>query len=196
VPEVRLYDYIGPAEPFARELASVDAKRLIVRINSQGGSAFDGIAIHNAIARHSAQTTVYVDGLAASAASVIAMAGDEIIISKYGQMMIHDASGGVVGTAAEMTAFAKVLDDLSDSIASVYADRAGGDVQAWRDRMRGESWYRADAAVAAGLADRVDKSATPAEPDTNGASSLGDLDRVLAVASARRQRAHRQQIAR
>lgn len=176
--ELLFYENVGSAEPFARELAAIDTMQLIVRINSRGGSAFDGIAIYNAIARHPAHTTVYVDGLAASAASVIAMAGDEIVISKYAKMMIHDASGVVMGTAADMTAFAKVLDQLSANIATVYADRAGGDVKNWRAAMHAETWYPADAAVKAGLADRID----------TGRTTPQNVQRAVAVAAARRQR--------
>ncbi len=85
--ELRIYDSIGlggiTAARFADQLEAMTAPTLDIRINSEGGSVFDGIAIHNAIKRHPANTTVYIDGLAGSAASFIAMAGDEIVINRY-----------------------------------------------------------------------------------------------------------------
>lgn len=145
------------AEKFSAELAALDVDRLTVRINSPGGSAFDGVAIFNALARHRARVITVVEGLAASAASFIAQAGDERRISKYGEMMIHDAAGVCIGDAADMAAMSATLDQLSDNIAHIYADRAGGDVAVWRERMAAETWYSATDAVAAGLADAVDE---------------------------------------
>ena len=191
-PELRIYDEISPygvsAAGFTASLEALDVGELDVRINSPGGSVFDGIAIHNAIARHRARTTVYIDGLAGSAASFIAMAGDDIAINRYASMMIHDASGLVVGTAADMGKFAGVLNQLSDTIAQVYADRAGGTVADWREAMLAETWYGADAAVAAGLADRVEGG--PSRAARPAASSLSPA-LAAALATARRRRAQR-----
>ena len=183
--EVRIYDDIGPggvsAAQIADQLEAMTAPELDIRINSSGGSAFDGIAIYNAIERHPARTTVYIDGLAGSAASFIAMAGDEVVISRYAKMMIHDASGVVVGAAADMGAMAGLLNMLSQTIAQVYADRAGGTADQWRQAMLTETWYSADEAVKAGLADRI---AGPAQTKT----ATPTRGRVVAVAAARRAR--------
>ena len=176
--EVYIYDEIGmwgvSAQDFARALADVDADNIDVRLNSPGGDAFDGIAIHNALRNHRAYVKVSVDGLAASAASIIAMAGDEIVMGAGSQMMIHDASGVCVGPAADMYEMAAVLDNLSDNLAAMYADKAGGDVAEWRDRMRAETWYGGAEAVSAGLADSV---FTPrqgdGDPEQRVAASLG-----------------------
>ena len=81
-----------------------------MRINSPGGSCFDGVAIYNALARHPAHKTVWVDGFAASAASVVAMAGDEIVMPENTMMMIHEPVGAGAGTAADMRAMADALD--------------------------------------------------------------------------------------
>jgi ClpP class serine protease len=116
---------------------------------------FDGIAIHNALANHKAQVNVTVDGVAASIASVIAMAGDTVTMARGSQMMIHEGHTVAVGAAADMRAQADLLDTVSDTIASFYAGRAGGDVPMWRNRMRKETWYSAEEAVKAGLADAV-----------------------------------------
>ncbi|PPF18275.1 peptidase [Rathayibacter sp. AY1A4] len=159
--DVFIYDEIGEsfwgggisAQSMATELAALDVDELHVYINSPGGAAWDGIAIMNAIRRHKAQVTVHVDGLAASAASVIAMAGDRVVMSRGSQLMIHDASGGAYGNAELMDEVASILHKLSDSIADVYVGRAGGDRATWRAAMQAETWYTAEEAVAAGLAD-------------------------------------------
>jgi ATP-dependent protease ClpP protease subunit len=164
--DVFVYDEIGywgtSAADFAQQLAALDVKTINLRINSPGGEVFDGIAIHNALMNHPAKVNVSVDGLAASIASVICMAGDSITMQQGAQMMIHDASGFAFGNAADMRALADVLDQLSDTIAGFYAERAGGTVTSWRDTMRAETWYTADEAVKAGLADTATHRA-PAE---------------------------------
>lgn len=141
------------------EIDALNVDELYVRINSEGGAAFDGLAIANALLRNPAQVTTYIDGLAASAASIVALAGDTVVMSKYGQMMIHNASAGVMGTADDMRAAAKFLDGLNGSMAQFYADRAGGDAKDWGKAMAAETWYTADAALAAGLVTEVDESA-------------------------------------
>lgn len=171
--EVLLYDEIGwygtAAEDFVRELRDVQASRLTVRLNSPGGSVFDGIAIANSLRAHPAAVTVQVDSLAASIASVIAMAGDRIVMMPHSQMMIHDASGLAIGDAGDMREMADLLDRQSDNIAAVYAERAGGTVEDWRATMRAETWYTAEEAVAAGLADEMAPARRsgeePAEPE-------------------------------
>lgn len=159
--DVFIYDEIGEsfwgggisAQGMATELAALDVDDLHVYINSPGGAAWDGIAIMNAIRRHKAHVTVHVDGLAASAASVIAMAGDRVVMNRGSQLMIHDASGGAYGNAELMDEVASILHKLSDSIADVYAGRTGSDRATWRAAMKAETWYTAEEAVASGLAD-------------------------------------------
>jgi ClpP class serine protease len=127
---------------------------------------FDGLAIYNALRSHPAQVTVTVDGLAASIASVIAMAGDRVVMNRGAMMMIHDASSLSVGNAQEMRATADLLDKASDNIASIYADRAGGTPEEWRGQMRAETWYLAAEAVDVGLADEA-----VTDPEEDAASS-------------------------
>ncbi|MFI5524989.1 head maturation protease, ClpP-related [Streptomyces platensis] len=157
--EVVIYDEIGywgvTAENFMSELRGLDVSEITLRVNSPGGEIFDGIAIHNLLRSHRAQVTTYVDSLAASIASVIALAGDRVIMQPHSQMMIHDGSGLAIGNAQDMREMADLLDRQSDNIASVYAERAGGTPEEWRERMRTETWYTAAEAVAAGLADEV-----------------------------------------
>lgn len=168
--QVYIYGEIGdsfwsesvPASQFVREFSAIDAEEIDLHIHSPGGSAFDGLAIATAIRTHSAKTTAYVDGLAASAASYIATAADETVMAVGSEFMVHEAAGIALGDAAEMEKMAQVLNGLSDNIASLYALKAGGSASDWRDVMREETWYNADEAVAAGLADRVDRKAAPA----------------------------------
>lgn len=157
--EVLVYDEIGffgvTADDFIRDLRGLTATEISLRINSPGGEIFDGIAIHNALRSHGAKITAYVDSLAASIASVIAMAGDHVVMMPHSQMMIHDGSGLAIGNADDMREMAELLDRQSDNIAGVYAERAGGTPDEWRKRMRAETWMTAAEAVELGLADEV-----------------------------------------
>lgn len=160
---LRLYDPIDSwggewgvsAKEFAAALDAlpVGVERIVVQINSPGGEVWEGLAITNQLRRHPATVTAVVDGIAASAASFIAVGGaDRVVMGRNAQMMIHDAWGMCMGNAADMRELGDRLDKISDNIASIYAERAGGDVSAWRAAMLRETWYNADEAVAAGLA--------------------------------------------
>ncbi|MGW9058904.1 head maturation protease, ClpP-related [Streptomyces sp. NPDC055733] len=170
--EVMIYDEVGgwfgcTADDLIAELKQVTAPRMRVRINSPGGSVFEGIAIANALRAHPATVTVQVDAIAASIASVIAMAGDRIEMAPNSMLMIHDASGLCWGNAADMDEMSELLDLISDNIADSYAARAGGTREQWRERMRAETWYLPEDAVENGLADEAvaaPKAGTPAEP--------------------------------
>lgn len=157
--EVYIYDIIGDwgvsAGDVVAELRSIGDLPIDLHINSEGGSVFDGLAIYNALRNHSKPVTAYVDALAASAASFIAMAAGRIVIAKNASMMIHDAMGFAMGNAADLRSLADLLDESSETIAEIYDDRAGGGVSKWRDLMKAETWYRGQAAVDAGLADEV-----------------------------------------
>jgi ATP-dependent Clp protease, protease subunit len=112
--EIVIYDEIGafgiPAKAFIDELKALGSvPELTLRINSPGGSVFDGVAIYNALQRHEARITVRIDGLAASIASMIAMAGDEVVMPENAMLVLHDPSGMVMGTAQDMRAAEVVL---------------------------------------------------------------------------------------
>lgn len=161
-PQILIYDEIGgsmgiSADEFVSDLNAITAKNINVRINSPGGSVFDAIAIYNALVAHPANVTTYVDALAASAASIIALSGDKVVMMLGSQMMIHDALGQEIGNAADMRIMAKFLDQQSDNIASMYAAKAGGDLADWRATMIAERWYMASEAVEVGLADEIYK---------------------------------------
>lgn len=162
--ELYIFDEINPmwgigAQQVVDELKGLSASQIDVHINSPGGNVFDGIAIMNALRNHSANITVIVDGLAASIASVIAMAGNEIVMNLGSQMMVHNPSGFAMGDAKTMRELADLLDKSGRNIASIYADRAGGTEDDWQAAMDVETWYTAKEAVEAGLADRVSTSA-------------------------------------
>lgn len=181
IPEIHIYGDIGTtffddegvsATDFIDELNAIDAKQLAVRINSLGGSAWDGLTIAQAIVRHPAQVTTYIDGVAASAASLVAVAGDKVVASKYGQAMLHNASALVMGTAKDMRETAAQLDNLNASLAAFYADRAGGDVAAWMRAMNRETWYNADEMLSSGLATEIDTSAVREEVEAAVARAM------------------------
>jgi|GEM_PF-734449 len=159
---LHLYGVVGGfwgdivASDVVREIDALDVAELHVYINSPGGDAYDGIAIRNALRRSSATVVAHVDGLAASAASIIAIAADKVIMGPGSELMIHDAWTIGIGNADELRVVAADLDRLSDNIASMYAEKAGGTAADWRTVMKAETWYSADEAVAVGLADSVE----------------------------------------
>jgi ATP-dependent Clp endopeptidase proteolytic subunit ClpP len=197
--DVYLFSEIGGwfgiwADEFVDELRKLDVGKINLHINSPGGSVFDGVAIYNSLVSHKASITAYVEGLAASAASFIAQAGDEIVMRRGSTMMIHDALAAVYGNQQDMLDVAEVLDKISNNVADIYAYRAGGTIEAWRETMRAETWYSAQEAVDAGLADKVygDSSDTSTDvEDTllskffnyNGRNSAPSPERVRQLVS-------------
>lgn len=162
VASLHLYGAIGGfwgdiiAGDVVREIRDLDVATLNVYVNSPGGDVYDGIAIRNALRQSPAHIIVHVDGIAASAASYIACAGDEVVMGENAEIMIHDAWTIVLGNAEELRVAAGDLDRISDNIAAMYAEKAGGTAADWRELMKAETWYTAEEAVAAGLADRLD----------------------------------------
>lgn len=158
--------------------ASISDIRLL--INSPGGEVFEGIAILNQLRAHPAKVTAVVEGVAASAASFIAVGVDACVMAPNSELFIHDAWGGCVGNAQDMREMAEDLDRFSNNIASIYQAKAGGELADWRAEMARERWYSADEAVAAGLADGIDERA-----DTEPAAR-NRWDRSLFNSSGRR----------
>lgn len=169
--QVYIYDEIGQgwfgggvnASDFVTALADLKASAIDLHINSPGGDVFDAIAIYNALRRHPANVTSYIDGLAASAASFIAQAGNKVVVERNAQFMVHDALGMCLGNAADMMKMTDLLNKASDNIADIYSQRSGVDQSTWRAVMQAEAWYSSSEAVIAGLADEVGQGA--AEPD-------------------------------
>jgi ATP-dependent Clp endopeptidase proteolytic subunit ClpP len=160
--EIVIYDEIGafgvPAKAFLDELKALGSvTELTVRINSPGGSVFDGVAIYNALKRHVAAITVWIDGIAASIAGMIAMAGDEVVMPENAMLMLHDPSGLVMGTAADMRAMAEALDKMKAGMVAAYRDKSGrGDAEI-EALMAAETWLSAQEALELGLADRIEQ---------------------------------------
>jgi ATP-dependent protease ClpP protease subunit len=169
---------------FTRDLNAVTAPAIDLFINSPGGSVWDGYAIYNAVQAHPATVTAHIVGVAASAASFIAMAADEIVAYRPSEMMIHDAAGYVdIWSMANPTDLARLIGELdelrvsleqtSDEIAAIYARKAGGTTAEWRALMTATTWYTPDTAFAAGLVDRIngdDGSPAPGSGATDSAS--------------------------
>lgn len=154
------------AAEVAELLATLAVAEIDLHLNSPGGMYWEGVSIHNLLRQHQARITCYVDGLAASAASVVAMAADHIVMGAGAQLMIHDARCHCSGNPTELRETAEWLDALCQDAAGFYARRAGGAIAAWRDEMRAERWYTAEEAVAAGLADEaVTGDPDPAQDD-------------------------------
>jgi ATP-dependent Clp protease protease subunit len=160
--EIWLYDQVGAdpwfggisAKSFADELNKLGKVDVVnLRINSPGGSVFDGLAIYNTLARHPARIEVDVDGVAASIASVIAMAGDEIRMASNATMMIHDPYGMSAGSAQDMRKTADLLDQIKGQIVDTYANRTGKDATALADMMANETWMTAQEARQHGFSD-------------------------------------------
>lgn len=157
--EIAIYDEIGmfgiSAKQFNEQLKALgDVQKINLRINSPGGDVFDGVAIFNMLKRHKATVHVTVDGLAASIASVIAMAGDHIVMPDNAMMMIHNPWGGAIGEADDMRDMAEALDKIKVSILSAYR-RTGKTDDEISAMMDGETWLTAAEAVASGFADEV-----------------------------------------
>ncbi|SDH16087.1 ATP-dependent protease ClpP, protease subunit [Leifsonia sp. 98AMF] len=179
---LHLYGAIGgwfggvDAAELVPAIRDMDVDTLEVFVNSPGGDVYDAVAIRNALRQHPARVVVTIDGLAASAASFIACAGDEVVMGENAEVMIHDAWTIAMGDAEDMRKAGDDLDRLSDNIASMYAAKAGGEPAAWRELMKAETWYSAAEAVAAGLADRLDsETTTETAGDEAPAGNLFDL---------------------
>jgi ATP-dependent Clp protease, protease subunit len=169
------------------ELADGGAKSLDVYINSEGGSVWDGKAIYEAICRFNGEKVVHIDGLAASAASFIAMAGDKIVCAPAATMMIHDAWGLAIGNAADLRSTADVLEMESGAIAGIYAKRTGRALDEVKQMMGAETWMNAEKAKELGFCDEIRGEAE--EKDDAGAEQMkSPLKIVNSILEAQHQR--------
>jgi len=155
--QLHIYDEIGMLGVSANDLIDKLADMsgpIDVHLNSPGGEVFEGLAIYNALLQRD-EVDVYIDGMAASIASVIAMAGRKILIARSARMMVHDGFCIAIGNASDMRQLADQLDFESDNIAGIYAYHTGNTREYWRDVMRQEKWYNAEMAIEAGLAHEI-----------------------------------------
>lgn len=175
VGEIWIYDFIDPwgvsAVDIVQALQAIGPGDVLVHVNSPGGDVFEGIAIYNNLKAHPGNVTVRVEGVAASAASFIAMAGATIEVDPNAMIMIHDAAGMEFGNAAILHKFADLLDRTSTNLANIYAARTGRPADEMRAAMLEETWYVGQEGVDAGLADTV----TAAGAVTPGFSNRVDL---------------------
>ena len=152
--EAEWWGGVSPRQ-FIGALAALNGRDVTIRVNSPGGSTFGAQAMVAAMRQHSGAITVRVDSLAASAASVIAAEAAVCEVVPGAMLMIHKAWTLAVGNADDLTATAGLLRTIDEQIAATYQRRAGRDVSDWLTAMEAETWYSAEEAVAAGLADRL-----------------------------------------
>lgn len=163
VAEVYIYDQIGEdwfgegvtAKKFVEELNALKVARIDLHLNSPGGSVFDGVAIHNALLRHQATVTTYIDGLAASIASIIALAGERVVMADNALFMIHNPWGVAYGDSEELRKYADTLDKIRDTLVNTYAAKTGMGRDEIVAALNAETWYTAQEAQAAGFVDEV-----------------------------------------
>ena len=165
--EILIYDEIGKdfwgegvlAEDLVKELAGIKAATLNVRINSIGGQVFEGLAIFNALQRHPATVLTHIDGIAASIASVVALAGDEVRVAENAFFMVHNPWGFVIGNAIDMRDMAETLDKLAGSIAGTYMSKTEASEEQVQEWMDAETWFNAEEAKEAGFVDEITEAA-------------------------------------
>lgn len=163
IPELHIYDMIGPSwagmvdsKAVIQALAEFgDAREINVRINSPGGSVFEGVAIHNALKRHPAKIIVDIDALCASAAADVAMAGDEIRIAKNAMMMIHRAWAVASGNAEELINVVGLLEKIDQTTVDQFVERTGLDAKEIREMIDAETWMDANEALEKGFVDEI-----------------------------------------
>lgn len=176
--DVYIYDEIGfwgtEAREFVSRINGLDVEQINLHINSPGGSVFEGNTIYNALKQHKAKVAVYIDGLAASIASVIAMAGDTIEIASNAMVMIHKPAVLMWGQADDLRKEADLLDKIEDSLIDTYVARTGGDREQIATWIEEETWFNADEAVEHGFADSKGEAKKAAASATKWDLSLFD----------------------
>jgi ATP-dependent protease ClpP protease subunit len=162
------------AKKIAAQLRAIGDRPVEVQINSPGGDMFEGIAIYNVLREHPQQITVKVMGMAASAASIIAMAGDNVEIGAASFLMIHKCWVLAMGNADDMVETAEWLRPFDDAMAAVYAARSGVEAAEALRMMKAETWLSGQAAVDKGFADAL----LPSDKLTVDASAMGEDQRI------------------
>jgi len=193
--EVYLYDLIGDywgegisAQQFADDLAALtDATRITIRINSPGGAVFDGITMYNALRRLKIPSVAAVDGVAASAAALVAMGAQRVTMAETARLMIHEAMGTTQGRASDHRDMAAVLDGINETQIGVFADKSATSRAKVAEWLAAETWFSAEQAHAAGFSDATTEplrvaacippglfAATPPELVMSGPAVLGE----------------------
>jgi ATP-dependent protease ClpP protease subunit len=184
IPEILIYqdiaDYGITADDFRRDLFSLNAKEISLRVNSRGGDVFQGVAIHNALKDHPAKITAYIDSLAASISSYIPMAADKIVMAKNARIMIHKAWGLEIGNADEMRKTANLLDDIDTILIDAYSERTGIAKADIKQMLADETWMNPKVAKEKGFIDEIaGESDTKAQYDLSPFSNVPDDVKAL-----------------
>lgn len=190
--EISIYDVIGDdgmgggftAKRASAALRAIGSRDVTVSINSPGGSFFEGLAVYNLLREHPHRVSVKVMGLAASAASVIAMAGDEVLMADASFLMVHNAWGIVLGNRHDLRQAADLLEPFDATMANLYASRAevtDATAAAWMDD---ETWFSAAQAIEAGLADELLAGTEVTEAAEASTRSLAAIRRVESALAA------------
>ena len=157
--DVYIFDEIGTfgltAQSFIEEIKSYKDTPMSLHINCVGGDVFEGMAIYNVLKKRTAKTTVYIEGIAASMGSVIALAGDEVVMAENSLFMIHNAWGGAMGEATEIRKTAALLDKISGEIADIYTKKTNLPYNRVKEMMDEETWLSADEAFNLGFIDSI-----------------------------------------
>ena len=199
---VYLYDAIDPwfgidAGEFVKSLSDISAKTIHLRVNSPGGSVFDAEAIQTALQQHKARVVAHIDGVAASAATCIALAADEVEMSDGALFMIHNAWTVAFGNAADLVDTATLLEKIDANILRDYQAKTGQSIEQLKTWMDAETWFTAQEALANGFVDRIhgntdgnDANDKCKKESKNSAENSGDAsahrarERALALAGA------------
>jgi ATP-dependent Clp endopeptidase proteolytic subunit ClpP len=162
VAEIYIFDEIGAygitAQDFIAEMKEYKDTPVNLRINCIGGDVFDGMAMYNIIKKREAKTTAYIEGIAASMGSVIALAADEVVMAENSLFMIHNAWGGAMGEAEDMRKTASVLEKISGEIANIYKRKTRLSLDRITDMMDEETWLNAEEAYELGFIDSISDS--------------------------------------
>jgi ATP-dependent Clp endopeptidase proteolytic subunit ClpP len=162
--EIWIYEMIGKdfwtgdgitAKEFQKDLSELKAGQIDLHINSPGGEVFDGITIYNLLKQHPAKITTYIDGIAASIASVIALAGDKVYMAANALYMMHNPFGLVMGNSGDMRKMADVLDKVRGTMTTTYVTKSGKAEQDVNALLDAETWMTADEALGAGFVDEI-----------------------------------------
>ena len=160
--DIYIFDEIGTygvtAPDFISEIKGLKDMPINLRINSLGGDVFDGMAMYNVIKRREAKTTVYIEGIAASIATIIALGADEVIMAENSLFMIHNAWGGTSGEAKDMRKTAETLDKISSELTEIYVKKTGLSFEAISEMMDEETWLNAQEAFNLGFIDTISDS--------------------------------------
>lgn len=185
--EVFLYDHIVSSEleaewwggiapgPFVKAIRDLDVDTIHLRINSPGGSVFAARAMEQALREHGAKVIVHIDGIAASAATFIAMAGEEVIMAKGAMFMIHKAWTGMWGNANDLRKEADLLDKIDGTLAETYAAKTGKELAQIADWMAEETWFTADEALENGFATSIAASDAKARASARANANAWNL---------------------